>query len=656
MSAQPIINVAVPWSLSHYIPLNGFHPLYRPLFDQSPENITINALSNVETSRRLRRNPRLCYEVRELIRNVKGLSWPFDTILSKEYLEHFWHPNIALTDLLPGQIEFHHTAPFPSFRRPFVFHCESFAPVFFPFNSQGAGDLNRHQILREHYRRIFASRLCLGIFSHIPETLQSLSAFFKDYEIDCKLHKSRVGLSSLSLPNKVQIKQRALKHARFLFVNSANQNPANFFHRGGHVSLRFWKEFRTSGKLGTLYLRCARPSDNELHSYGVDLKFLRDEEGESIIWIKDYLTNHELNALMSEAHFLLIPSVWLHSVSIMQSMALGTVPVVTDTLGTSVYVKDDENGIVLKGVLAASWKPDAKTGILVDHVHRNPILDDQMILQLTQRIFSLLAAPHAYEQMRQNALARSQSQFSGALYSEDFWSKVTNLYVSQTNRFVAQVASNRVQPEIADCLLKDSEWPKVFESPTQPDLRLFTGYGRVSELGGAFIRTYGAPQMSLHDWSVIAEYLKPDAPKLEFAASIRELRGSFLLNDREARASRSRVRECIYFVSRMLEPYPVAYSFGSRAIKVARKIWRYVRGIVRSKNTGYAIQHDIELVRKDVYGFNIIRYLDQYYAVLMSEGQFDIEKFKSNGFSKSFSGNTAKEVRNKIEYSINANK
>jgi len=106
----------------------------------------------------------------------------------------------------------------------------------------------------------------------------------------------------------------------------------------------------------------------------------------------------------------------------------------------------------------------------------------------------------------------------------------------------------------------------------------------------------------------------------------------------------------------MLEPYPVAYSFGSRAIKVARKIWRYVRGIVRSKNTGYAIQHDIELVRKDVYGFNIIRYLDQYYAVLMSEGQFDIEKFKSNGFSKSFSGNTAKEVRNKIEYSINANK
>jgi len=63
MSPPAFINVAVPWSLSHYIPLNGFHPLYRALFDNRPENIIINALDNVELSQILRGNSELRAEV-----------------------------------------------------------------------------------------------------------------------------------------------------------------------------------------------------------------------------------------------------------------------------------------------------------------------------------------------------------------------------------------------------------------------------------------------------------------------------------------------------------------------------------------------------------------------------------------------------------------
>ena len=178
MSRQPF-RIAVPWSLSHYMPLNAFHPLYRALFDNHPENIIIAAWDNVELSQALRGNKRLLAEVCGSIHSdQKDFRSQINSDLSDKYIEGYFPPNITLTKLLPGDIEFHHTAPFPSLTRPFVFHCESFAPIFFPFNHQGGGEMNSHEALRSHYRNILGNPLCLGIFSHIPETLRDISLFF----------------------------------------------------------------------------------------------------------------------------------------------------------------------------------------------------------------------------------------------------------------------------------------------------------------------------------------------------------------------------------------------------------------------------------------------------------------------------------------------
>src|SRR4051794_3358594 len=45
------LKIAVPWSLSHYILLNGFHPLYRALFDHAPADISLIAWDNVKLHR-----------------------------------------------------------------------------------------------------------------------------------------------------------------------------------------------------------------------------------------------------------------------------------------------------------------------------------------------------------------------------------------------------------------------------------------------------------------------------------------------------------------------------------------------------------------------------------------------------------------------------
>src|SRR6185295_18247521 len=169
MNDRGNISVAVPWSLSHYIPLNGFHPLYRALFDHAPDNINLFAWDNVKLHRRFRSNASL----REAVLNKAKAEQHHSERLAREsiartYRKYLWPPNHVLTTELIGDIEFHHTAPFPSLKRPFVFHCESFAPVWFPFAHQGTGSLERHEEIREHYQGIFANPLCLGIFSHIP--------------------------------------------------------------------------------------------------------------------------------------------------------------------------------------------------------------------------------------------------------------------------------------------------------------------------------------------------------------------------------------------------------------------------------------------------------------------------------------------------------
>ena len=111
---------------------------------------------------------------------------------------------------------------------------------------------------------------------------------------------------------------------------------------------------------------------------------------------------------------MLLPSASLHSVTIMQAMALGAIPVVTDTIGTSTYVLDDEDGIVLKGVRKARWFRDPHTDIEFDHFSPDSSLDATLLAQLTTRVLALLQSPDAYERIRSRAMDRATTDFSGS--------------------------------------------------------------------------------------------------------------------------------------------------------------------------------------------------------------------------------------------------
>lgn len=639
------MNVAVPWSLSHYIPLNGFHPLYRALFDHAPESVRLHAWDNVVLSRRLRSDAATRAALVERARMLEArVSRGGRTSVERRYQDYWWPPNRVLTDALPGDIEFHHTAPFPSLERPFVLHCEMFAPLLFPFAHQGTGGFEEVQDLREHYRSILRHPLCLGIWSHIPETLEAIRRFFADPLIDEKLFPSRIGLSARAVPEPGLLKPPSLDCPRFLFMNSAHQNPANFFRRGGHLALRFWKEYVATGRSGRLLLRCSRPCDDALREHGVDVGFVCEQTGRSILWGQDYLANDELNALMASSQFLLLPSASLRSVSIMQAMTLGAVPVVTDTVGTSVYVTDGENGIVLWGMREAIWHEDTKSGLLIDRYDCMPDAEKTLVSQLVSRIDALLEKPEAYRAMRSRMMASARERFSGHAFSDQFWSEVEALYRRHRDTAPTPVGMpGRAHDSLRDCALGPEAWGQVFESPTQPVLLINTGHRRVWEFGGAFVLGQGnVQQMRISDWSVLAQYYSSGAPAITFAYTIEELGGRYL----ESHGHRVELAISVIrgWLSLKLKPYPWLH-------RQAARVWRGLRRIYAAVLSWFLpsrSDEDIELIREGLHGYNIIRHGDRYYAILQSEGAFIPAKVEAGGYSSCLAGSSRRVVERAI--------
>lgn len=631
------LKVAVPWSLSHYIALNGFHTLYRALFDHAPDDIEINAWDNFKLYNRFCRDIKIRETVLDLAKAEESKSHQLDGgLIEKVYREYYWPPNEVLTKELVGDIEFHHTAPFPSLERPFVFHCEAFAPVFIPFVQQGSGKYKNHKEIRDYYRSIFANPLCLGIFSHVPETLESFRNFFLDPEIDRKLFDSKIGLSANLFVGQEAPEKTTISKPRFLFTNSAHQNTKSFFNRGGHIVLRFWQEFKKSGRCGLLIIRCGKPSETELRRHGVDLSFLNTEMGHSILWATDYLTTDEMNALVASAHVFLLPSAHLHSASILHAMVLGAIPVITDTVGTSVYVADDEHGIVLHGVRSALWHTDPDTGVLVDDYSEWLGLADSLVTQMTARILALLDMPDAYQQMQNRSMAHVQQQFSGHAFSSQFWNAVSDLYQNhKQSSFKCDTVSSKVSHSLFDCMLQRYDWARVFESVPQPMLKIYTGVGNVFEQGGVTVYTAGKVVMKQNDWCVFSDYFDPDAPQKILAYGVDTLKVDYL--SFEARRGRTTGNtRLIQFVSKILMPFPEMHSFAASALKKLRlsgHIHLFLKYLAFLFSNKLGREADIELVCHSVNGYNIVRYFHKYYAILQKVGAFKPGKERYSSYS-----------------------
>ena len=497
------LRVAIPWNLSRYIPRNGFHPLYQALFEDN-EHLQFAVLDEVRLSAALQTNDALADTMFLEAKNYaeKSMGKISENKIGRAFINHVTPEELWLTNQIPADIELHHTSPLTLGKRPFVLHCESFLPLFMPFAYQGAGRIRNAEGVRRFFGSLLSSDLCLGIFSHIPDTLQHISSFFRDEKIKEKLHLSRIGLSDRVI-NVLQSRANSL-HIDcpvFLYSNSANQ--ATFALRGGYVALRFAQRYLSGGKNGVFIFRANRPSDADMSRNGIDVAHIRSLEATAIHWLSSFLTEREMLRLFAMANVLLLPSVNLHSVTIMQALAAGAIPVVTDTLGTEHFVTDQDNGIVLKGVRERVWREDPETGIPYDHHEEVASLADSLTDQMYARIMSLLSRPDDFLAIQRRARQQAKERFSGSAFRGDFterllalWSKFRKPKPSLQDRFTE---GNRVQFE----LVSERRLELFFNSPPVPTLLIDTGSARLFRCKGVY---WLAKQLGsdLDNWSPLA--------------------------------------------------------------------------------------------------------------------------------------------------------
>jgi hypothetical protein len=563
------ISAAVPWNLPCYIAAGGFHPLYRALFEDNAV-LEFHAIDEVALARKMHVSAQLPRHIAAR-RSRATLALPAflrDTELGREFVRHLTPDGIALCNEIPGLIELHHTGPFTTSGRPFVLHCESFLPIFYPFFRQGIGGLKDGDRVRELYRHLLRQESCLGIYSHLPRTLTEISRFFRDAEIDAKLHPSRIGLSQSELETLLHgYRKEASGCPVFLFPGSAQRDPSDFAHRGGYASLLFAEQFLRAGNAGRFLFQASRPRDEELSAAGVDAGFLTSAEAQQICWLEGHLPQHELLRLYLVSDFLLLPSLNLHSVTLMRALAAGAIPVITDTYGPEGYVTDGETGVVLKGVRDAVWHEDPESGVLVDSYRVPSNLAARLAGQMFERITALLANPAAMSGLRDRGRRFAGQHYSGPAFRDEYSESISRLWHARAT------GGARMRPTPEPSLLAAREtigadgWARCFEGPPQAKLVLDVGNAKIYSTRGIY---------------VLKEMGAPDASRIQVADSLSDFRAELFFQfdpaSRVVALLRHRIVRYREAMKRLLAPHRRLYRLARSASRqVLAAYWKFTR-------------------------------------------------------------------------------
>lgn len=541
------LQVAIPWNLNHYLKFHGFHPRYQALFDAPPKYIQLKVWDREALQQQLIANKPLYQTL--------SLSEPGSAAIDAA---SFWKH--LLTSAMAGDIEFHHTCPYPSMLRPFIFHCENFETLLSQ-NNESHIKVDGHIVeteeeLHQHYQQIFSSNLCLGIFSHQPETLSALSSYCKNLEVDKKLYLTSYGLSASCSISAYPTKPN-LSKPRFIFINSASQAHEEFFTRGGHLVLQFWQEFLETNQQAMLFLRCSKPSDNDLLVHGVNLSFINSEIGNSIIWVEQYLTHDELNSLIASTHFFFLPSTKRHNTSIMTAMTLGSVPIVLKIPNQLSYLNKDN-------CVKIDFNDTGfdKSVLINKNLYQTESQqkDIQLVTQMITQIRPILDAPSKYQSIQRDGLIYAQKYFSGRMYSIAFWDKTKQLYLDYCK-------NNKCLPKltfpITFCGLSHVDIRKSFESPQFLLQRIYTGNHQVYE----FLGLFACIPTDLHPANS-TQYLEFDSDSnISIKNTLQKLNGCYIHSD-ECGIAKWTFRG---FISRLLMPFPSLHQFVHTLQNTVRK-------------------------------------------------------------------------------------
>jgi glycosyltransferase involved in cell wall biosynthesis len=301
------------------------------------------------------------------------------------------HPDIeyVVEKGVAADVEFLHTIPYHKVKKmPIVLHIEEMRSLFWkrraasqPLGLPGFGAWYKVR------RRLGTYS---AIITHLRLTSDSIGRFFRSRRIGAKVRYVPLGIERQSDHH------RPLGLVRFLFTNSHNGDPNNFYRRGGREVVTAFSRLRDSRK------------DAELVVVSPDADRLSLPDFVTVISRR--LEEDELNRQFAAAHAFLLPSVDLHAHSVLRAMSHGCVPIVSDAPGLSEYVTDRETGLIVTGRLGRDCHVSSRG--LIQSVVCTDTLNGEVAANLYRAMLEVMESVDRRSILSRQAAAQVRTQNS----------------------------------------------------------------------------------------------------------------------------------------------------------------------------------------------------------------------------------------------------
>ena len=195
-----------------------------------------------------------------------------------------------------------------------------------------------------------------------------------------------------------------------LFTNSWHQAAESFYLRGGLEVLEAFAALRPAYPELRLTLRTRLPRDL-LPRYQAII-----QQG-GVTVLDEFLSATKLENLLLSSHVFLLPSARIHIMSVLQAMAYGLVPIVSDGWGMSEYVEHGKTGLVVSGRYGkVSWN-DERNGMLRENYAPMYRCDPQVTQHVVNELSQLADDVELRREIGRNARRAVERQFSLARWN-----------------------------------------------------------------------------------------------------------------------------------------------------------------------------------------------------------------------------------------------
>jgi glycosyltransferase involved in cell wall biosynthesis len=298
--------------------------------------------------------------------------------------------------------------PFTLGQDPWIIEVEDLVTLLFPYVANGrTADLNvEEQPGFRAVRALLEMPSCRAIITHIRATADGIPTLFRSQAIARKTVHVPMGVRA---PSHWQ-KHEPSPTVNLLFTNSWHQNAESFYLRGGLEVLEAFAALHPAYPELRLTLRTKLPRDLLPRCHTI----IKDG---GVTVLDEFLPASKLEDLLLSSHVFLLPSARIHIMSVLQAMAYGLVPVVSDGWGMSEYVEHGKTGLIAGGRYGkVSWN-DERNGMLREDYGPMHRCDPQVAQHVVNELSRLADDAELRRELGRNARRAVERQFSLARWN-----------------------------------------------------------------------------------------------------------------------------------------------------------------------------------------------------------------------------------------------